>query len=371
VTRRWNLIVPAAVGLALSSSLLVAPPAQAAAPVLAPAVASAAVPLATLGAVTEDSGASIWVSPVAYGATGGVQVKFSKANAVKKRPVELQVSSDSVTWAKVAKAKMDKKGLVTFKITPLSGATYRAVAEPFKKKAEVATPAKANLTLTREFGFGGSSLEAEWTTRFDGVYSAKGRNCSAPWASNSVVSGGAVKLSMTVEKEAANIAAAREAGCSSKKQKTIYRNAMLTTEGLFSLKTGAVSARIKFPKQRGVHGGIWLQSHGGPEIDMIESYGLGKGFTNVYHLNGKEYKVYKKSPKSSWFKAYHVFSVEWNSSQVVFRVDGNITKTVKKNLTGTDYFLVMSQLSSDWELNKAKKTTATMTVDWVKVWATS
>ncbi len=356
----------------MSSSLLVAPPAQAAAPVRAPAAASAALPLASLGAVNVDTSATISVSPVAYGATGGVQVKFSKTNAVKKRPVELQVSWDAVNWTNAVKAKvkMDSKGVATFKVTPLGGAYYRAVAETYKKKTEIATPARQALTITRDYGFGGSTLEPEWTYRFTDVYTAKGRNCSAPQTGNTVVSGGAVKLSRTVETDPAKIAAARTAGCS-KKQKTIYRNAMITTENLFSLKTGMISAQIKFPKNRGVHGGLWLQSHGGPEIDPIESYGLGKGFTNVYHLNGKEYKVYKKNPKSSWYKKAHVFSVEWNASQVVFRVDGTVTKTVKKTLPTADYFLVMSQLSSDWELNKASKSTATMTVDWVKVWATS
>ena len=125
-----------------------------------------------------------------------------------------------------------------------------------------------------------------------------------------------------------------------------------------------------------MHGGIWLQSDGGSEIDFIESYGYGKAITSVVHTRystgkTKENKLYKKSMKKSWFSKYHVFAVTWDTAKVTFRIDGKVVKT-KKLKTQGNYFLVMSLLSSDWELNKMKsKPSGKMEVDWIKAWATS
>ncbi|MFT3860240.1 family 16 glycosylhydrolase [Micropruina sp.] len=63
--------------------------------------------------------------------------------------------------------------------------------------------------------------------------------------------------------------------------------------------------------------------------------------------------------KSSWWKKYHVFSMEWNATAVTFRLDGKVTKT-EKPTTGIpieDYYIVMSMLSSDWETGRLTKPT--------------
>ena len=84
--------------------------------------------------------------------------------------------------------------------------------------------------------------------------------------------------------------------------------------------------------------------------------------------------------KSSWWKKSHVFSIEWTRDKVIFRLDGTVTKTEMKRLPDTDYFLVMSILSSDWETGRLTKpvnggtkapkgtTKGTMKVNWVKAW---
>lgn len=365
-----------------------APLAQAAAPVLAPVVTPAALPLASLGALPVDSKATIVVSPVAFGATGGVQVKFGKSNVVKKRPVELQLSWDSVTWSKVATAKMDKKGAVTFKTSPASGGTYRAVAAVYKKKSEVATKSVTNLSLTRNYEFTGTAEDAEWKHRAQG-FDAYGRNCAAPIESNAVMGGGFATLKLT-RGSADDIALAKAAGCNTKKY-SVYRSGMVSTEGAFTMKTGILAAKVKFPLVRGLHNGVWLRSSGSPssEIDMVEAYGYpkGRGITHAWHYyganNSRAIKEYKKlgGKSKSWWKAWHVYSVEFTPSKLVFRIDGTVTKTVSRGSkyyppADSEYFLAMTALASEFDQNNHKITNKEIgstktTVDWVRAWKTS
>jgi beta-glucanase (GH16 family) len=170
--------------------------------------------------------------------------------------------------------------------------------------------------------------------------------------------------------------------------KGVYSNAMVSTEGKVTFTEGIVAAKVKFPKAKGMHGSAWLQSAAGQEIDFIESYGYGKGVASVVHVRDKNGKL-KKSPskdaagyvlksdtkKSKWWDKAHVFSVEIDGSQVIFRIDGKVTRTMK-NIPAQKYFLVLSLLSSDWELPLLKKQAkgvklkypTTMTVDWVQAW---
>ncbi len=237
--------------------------------------------------------------------------------------------------------------------------------------------------------------ESDWIDRDYIGYGAGGRRCSAPYADQRYIVDGRIVLRVSKETDPAIIAAQKAECVKSLKGKKmsksvkalgkkfeknkatpIYRNAMLSTNGNFAMQTGTVAARVKFPKDRGMHGGIWLQSDGGSEIDFIESYGYGKAITSVVHTRystgkTKENKLYKKSMKKSWFSKYHVFAVTWDTAKVTFRIDGKVVKT-KKLKTQGNYFLVMSLLSSDWELNKMKsKPSGKMEVDWIKAWATS
>ena len=72
--------------------------------------------------------------------------------------------------------------------------------------------------------------------------------------------------------------------------------------------------------------------------------------------------------------------MEWNTQWFEFRVDGKVTKRIAKPTDIRQYFVVLSLLSSDWELplltkpgkgaKGVKKATlpSSMLVDWVQVW---
>jgi len=398
MNRLMKVARPLVLGLAVTASLLAAPggSAQAVAPAVVPVAPQVVIPLPAPTDANTDTGSGMWVGPVAYGAGGGLYVDFSKSVTVKNRKVQFQ-RWDGVTgkWAAVGKyVKMSSAGVAVLKAMPSLSISYRALAlqTKYKKKVKLATPSKVAVsgwTQVRNYFDGNAAFDAEWTTRNDGRFDAKGRSCSAPNPLNRVVSGGTVSLLVSKEYNATTKAKAK-AACdrsiratrtySSKQKKSlikktpIYRNAMMSTDRKYSAKTCIVAARIRFPKNVGMHSGVWLQSGAGSEIDMIESYGYGKGVTNVVHLNGHEYKLKSLKMKSKkWWSQYHVFSVEWTLTRVTFRIDGAVTASKALRTPNTNYFLVMSNLSSDWELGKIKDSqlkSARMSVDWVKVWAT-
>ena len=64
-----------------------------------------------------------------------------------------------------------------------------------------------------------------------------------------------------------------------------------------------------------------------------------------------------------------MFSVEWTPEAYIFRVDGRETFRQTENISGMPEFLVLSLLSSDWELPDLDKSQipTDMKVDWVRV----
>ena len=179
----------------------------------------------------------------------------------------------------------------------------------------------------------------------------------------------------------------------------VFYNARVETKNTFLMTTGGmVAARVKFPKAQGMHGSVWLQStHGyherpiGTEIDLIESFGYGKGVTNIIHIDENSkgklqqyggYVLKDKTKDPKWWDRYHIYSVEWTRTQYIFRIDGVETARFNKNgFKGDEHFIAISMLASDWEtkylknpsgklpgIKKANLPKAKMYVDWVEAW---
>jgi beta-glucanase (GH16 family) len=351
-------------------------------------------PVSPTGApVDVDESAKLVVSPVDFGGVRVVTATFSTADA--GRPAVLQKQTPS-GWQDAATGEEDDSGAVTFQLNRGSdGDVYRAVATEVtgdEPQPAVATPdgsAKQQWRNVLSSDFSGSDLDSKyWSPRGTGSYHAGGRQCSAPYPANVVVGDDQVQLTVTKETSAANVAAAKAAGC---KQDGVYRNAMIGTEQKFSITQGVVAARIRFAEGQGMHGSVWLQSYEKAEIDLIESYGYGRGTTSVIHIDGERYpsansETYVNTTavkQRDWWSQFHVFSVEWDDSQVVFRVDGTETKRITRDIPLADYFVVISMLSSDWEQKRftnpvrnaddvtPTKLPQTMAVDWVKAWTPS
>ena len=152
----------------------------------------------------------------------------------------------------------------------------------------------------------------------------------------------------------------------------------------FSATYGVFAARVKFQKGQGQHGAFWLQgpSPRGAEIDVAEYFGEGRpdgGLGSYVHYTDRFGKLHTsggtrsvkgilgagRTPASGW----HVYSVEWSPSGYIFRMDGIPTFATNKPFVATAREgMILSLLSSDWELPALKSTASPMQVDWVRAW---
>ena len=163
---------------------------------------------------------------------------------------------------------------------------------------------------------------------------------------------------------------------------------------------GYSAARVKFQPRRGQHGSFWMQpatrtadegsaTRTGAEVDIIEWFGDRHpqgGLTSfIYHypddhkagITPKQVGGFIADPGrygTAWAKKYHVFSVEWTPSRYVFRIDRHGDVPTSKGVSGQPEYLILSLLSSDYELpflGGESRLPQTMSVDWVRHWARS
>ena len=168
----------------------------------------------------------------------------------------------------------------------------------------------------------------------------------------------------------------------------VWDNGMVGTgygDSPYELKYGTIAARVKFQPGRGQHGGFWLQdasgSTNGAEIDIFEYFGdasTDKLTTLIQHPtgNGSVTTVGKRNirgvlaagqtPSNGW----HVYSIDWNSTSYTFRVDGisTLVWTKPPYVSSMPSEIVLSLLTSDWELSKDTRASSKMYVDWVRAW---
>ena len=217
------------------------------------------------------------------------------------------------------------------------------------------------------------------------------------------MSGGTAKLSVLVDKTRNSLCKPKKPGKNVIFGKFKYRlNANIGTQSKHFITYGVVSARVKFQPLQGQHASLWMQpefvtggkdaSTAGSEVDIIEWFGKdvpNGGLTSFIYapsyqgkkipLGGgggwiKNPEQYLQDEKDDWYKRYHVFSVEWNPSGYIFRIDGQETGRINKGVSGVAEYPILSILSSDYELSKLpgkdekKNLPQTMQVDWIHTW---
>jgi beta-glucanase (GH16 family) len=225
--------------------------------------------------------------------------------------------------------------------------------------------------------FSGKKLSSAWSYRTNQPAS---RACSKPVARMVSLKNG--KLQLQVRKDAS-----KKPNKTKKCPDGQYLNAMISTEKSMSFQYGKFSARIKFHNQKGAHGSFWLQSPRS-EVDTIEYFGTknpGGGLRSYVHrpkpgndkvLDSSGGQIKSRTVKKIIGKnayahdAFHTYTVEWTPTSYVFSIDGHRTLKVTRNISSQPVFLVLSLLSSYYELPNLKhdKLPLTMKVDWVKVW---
>ncbi len=334
-------------------------------------------------------------------ASWAVIAKYGAGKVGKK--VVLQRQSGS-SWVTADKSVVDKKGSVVFAV-PYPGSkvvTYR-VDGPGSASAPVSTDVwGTDADFVDEFG--GSRLNLDdWSHRQAFYQIEAKRECAKGDPKAVKVSGGSAKLSVLVDKKRSALCKPKKPGKDVVFGKFRYRlNANIGTQYRHTITYGVVSARIKFQPLQGQHASLWMQpetlnnfkdaERAGTEIDIIEWFGKdvpNGGLTSFIYApsyQGKKIPLggqggwinkpdqYLQNKNDDWYKRYHVFSVEWNPSGYIFRIDGQETGRINKGVSGVPEYPILSLLSSDYELAKLpgrdekKNLPQTMEVDWIRTW---
>ena len=289
------------------------------------------------------------------------------------------------TWASVTRGREAANGVYRFKAARASGGTpytYRVVAARTSGLARVVTDEVSSEAWELKFDepFSGTRLDQnKWSYRNLGI--RQGSRLRSQSSTRAVhVSSGALKLEVRRHPTRRNN----------------YLNGTVGTSGKFSYTYGYAAARMKFAKGRGQHGAFWMQpqvqasrygtpAKTGAEIDVAEFFGKGysdgglahflysyprKGTTTKYGDVFRRASTALAGKSDSWWSRYHVFSVQWTPSGYVFRIDGTETWRSSKAVSKQPEYLILSQLTSDWELKYLDRSTlpTSLKVDWVRVW---
>jgi hypothetical protein len=311
------------------------------------------------------------------------------------RKVRLQVRRGS-SWQTVATVRQDRKGRAQFAARASrndQALTYRVRAVRFRglptiKSRPVSTERWLTPTWTDQFS--GHSLSKDWTHRGQSYAPESLRRCSRGSAKAVRVGGGAVRLSVLRDPN-------RRAKCPALKDGQVagryaYRlNGHIGTDHAFSFRYGVAAARIKFPRLRGQHGSFWMQPVSGMypggtghEIDVIEFFGGTRkrsGLFSYIHRYQAGHIVktganipdtFLRGRRDGWGRNFHVFSVQWTPRKLIFRIDGKETWRVGGRISRVPQYLILSLLSSDYELPQIRdrQLPQHMSVDWVRVWET-
>jgi len=325
-------------------------------------------------------------------------VQFTPAR--RGRPVVIQRRVAGGTWKQVARKRQNDAGAVNF-TGPASARrqpyVYRGVAVRWQGlRKQAASPQSAAVwseAFTDEFA--GRKLGPGWADRKSDSASRKCSKVGDRRASQ--VRRGTLRLRVMVNPDRRGDICRIRRG-PDKGSYQYYLNGQVSTQHVpHAFTFGTFAARMKFPRTRGQHGAFWLQPMSpqylegrpglsGAEIDIAEFFGQGYpegGFASFlynYGIDAGTTKIGGLAPSATrmlprgdaWWTRYHVFSLEWNKRAYIFRVDGREHWRTRRGVSRIDEYLILSLLSSDWELRQAKqfgfRPGGTMHVDWVRVW---
>jgi hypothetical protein len=320
------------------------------------------------------------------------------------RPVVLTVWKQR-RWEVVGEGRLDRGGRVEFTAPSRTAGEvnrYRVTAPAYQSLDKVSTrPARTDAWGAPDFldEFSGAALDWRWGHRIQFLNPWGGRSCSLGSPDAVGVEAGALRLSAM-----ADAATTAELGScytydgeGNQLGTTPYpyrMNGHISTENVADFRYGVAAARMKFHEGKGSHASFWLQPRGllkhgttpwGAEIDVVEWFGAsedGRGglVSTVYRptpegakeaIGGRvdDTDSFLDSRSDRWWRNYHVFSVEWTPEEYVFRVDGRETWRTSEGVSHHEQFLILSQLTSDYEL-AANPTGAPQHtyVDWVQFW---
>ena len=328
-------------------------------------------------------------SPASPTDKGTLIATFTPASPGQQVSLEQRVRRG---WKIVALGTEDERGTATFVSGP---GTYRARTTVAGHTWATGTVEATRWGPTFEETFTGTTLDQSvWNDQrreHESVYAP--RTCARVDASARRVEGGVLHLGVAHDPARAgipcNYTSKRSSGTSA-----YLLNSQVATEHTRFIQHGIVAARIKPQRAKGMHSGFWMLPAGttyedgnpaaGTEIDIMEFFGdNGRGTESIgSHVHYYEPGWSKVSlgdtfpatrqvlrPGRDWWEEFHVFSVEWTPTEYIFRIDGRQYYRETTAVSQTHQYLVLSNLTSDYELSElaTKELTETAQVDWVRV----
>ena len=323
-----------------------------------------------------------------------VSARFDEESAGREARLEGRSGN---AWDEAGTAEVGEDGTVDF-VVDGSAAAYRVVAEAegdlaAESSAEIDAEAWGEVDFAETFD--GDELSDAWVHR-GGEYNPDGlRRCSKGSAEAVEVGGGVASLEVLDDPARTDPCEAIAADGESLGEFDYRLNGHINTNALFTY--GVTAARIKFQQEKGQHGSFWLQSNlgiaptdpleNGAEIDVVEYFGDTQddrlaSFVYYPTEDGSQVKEgdfiedsrsFLASQDDEWWKSYHVFSVEWTKDEYVIRIDGREAWRTTEGISGQPEFIVLSLLSSDYELPGLPDggLPQAMQVDWVQHWGPS
>lgn len=331
--------------------------------------------LAATGGDVESADDAAWV------------VDATVADVEEGTAVALYAANADDGWEVVSEGETDEDGAVAL-TTAAPGRLHVVVGDGDDAiGAEASTADAPEPSFTDDFDEDSvDEPDGAWTTRDQGRIGV--RTCSRADDSAAEIDGGVLTLSVIEDPD--------DDLCqpNGKRKKFPFRlNGHVGTEGSYTFTYGFAAARIRTQSARGQHAAFWMQAaggqleggpkKGGAEIDVMEYFGDDHpegGLTSfTYYLDGdgKKQTVGGWLPNvddlgDDWADEYHVFSVEWTPEEYVFRIDGQVTQRLEGETSGRKEFLILSLLSSDYELPRFNgELPEEMEVDWARVWETA
>jgi len=332
-----------------------------------------------------------WVRITSTGPTGiDIGQRFlisgSTSTNLRGKTVRLQVMSGS-QWSSIASVTVSGSGAFALsgRATKIGRGQRLRVDAPATWKTKASASAVLAVSVypdpnTRAYlfedNFDGKSLDAaKWGTRHQSP--ANRRKCAQPSEDMVSVADGTARLKVRMRLNS------RSTTC----PHGVWDNAMIGTlngTDRFTGRYGVFAARVRFQSGNGMHGAFWMQGPAvtGAEIDVAEYFGDRRadgGLASYVHYvdasgrshssggiqNVRRFTTQGRSLSNAW----HVYSVEWNPSGYILRIDGYPTLvTSKLYVASSPESMILSLLTSDWELPAMKDPSSTMYVDWVRAW---
>ncbi len=206
---------------------------------------------------------------------------------------------------------------------------------------DIAEPPFDTLVWADEFDTNGAPNTANWTYDLGTGDNGWGNGESQSYtddASNVIVEDGLLKITARAENGG-------------------YTSARIKTQDLFSFTYGKVDVRAKLPTGGGTWPAIWMLGSnitevGWPncgEIDIMEHVGNNQDVvSSALHFPGNNggNAIFEEINIAGASADFHVYSVEWSSTEIVFSIDGNPYHTFPyaNNLPfyNNDFFMILN-----------------------------